>query len=113
MVNKELLEQIDRAAYLNKPPLSYINRNDKTVYRMYYSFMRMLYSLYQANALDKEQLAKEKVKFLKDMEILEVLFESALKTIREQQGTQPRGSITSEGVDDVEITRLSGEIGER
>lgn len=101
MVDKELLRKIDSMAYQNRPLPSYFNRNDKTVYRMYHSFMRMLYMLHRTGALDREQLRKEKAKYLKETEVLFVLCESAFKTIRERQGLQPYGSETREGAADI------------
>ena len=101
MVDKNLLEQLDSMAYQNRPFPSVLNRNDKTVYRMYYSFMRMLYMLYRTDTLGKDQLKAEKAKFLKDTEVLDVFCESAFKTIRERQGVQEYGAITAEGAADV------------
>lgn len=107
MVDKELLERIDGWAFQNKPLPNTLNRNDKTVYRMYYSFMRMLYMLYRTGTLGKERLKAEKAHFIKETEVLFVMMEAAYKTIREQQDIQEYGSITEEGAADVGVEGFS------
>lgn len=105
MINRELLSKIDSCAFQNRPLPSFFSRSDKTVYRMYYSFVRMLYMLYRAGTLDKDRLMQEKTKYMKDTEILFVITESAFKTIRERQGIQEYGSITTENVPDINMKR--------
>lgn len=106
MINTELLERLDSAAYQNRPPPAELRRNDRVTYRMYYHFMRMLYALYRTGALDKDRLTEEKRRYIKETEVLHVLMESAFKTIREHQGLQEYGSTTTEGVEDIGSKRL-------
>ncbi len=75
---------LDKAAY-NSPNAvpQDIQRNDKVLYRLYYRYMCLIYRSFKANG-DTGELKKLKADFLKDFELCEVFFKSALKSCREQ-----------------------------
>ncbi len=79
-----ITELLDKAAY-NSPDAvpQEFQRNDKALWRLYFRFMTCLYRLHAAG-VDKGELSKFKVDFLKDLECCEILFNSALKSCREQ-----------------------------
>ncbi len=75
---------LDKAAY-NSPNAvpQDIQRNDKVLYRLYYRYMCLIYRSFKANG-DTGELKKLKANFIKDFELCEALFKSALKSCREQ-----------------------------
>lgn len=80
----KITELLDKSAY-NSPdtvPQGF-QRNDKTLYRLYFRFMVCLYKLHSAGT-DKDELSKFKADFSNDFEYCEMLFKSALKSCREQ-----------------------------
>lgn len=80
----KITELLDKAAY-NAPdsvPQEF-QRNDKALWRLYFRFMACLYRLHSEGA-DKSELSKFKEDFSKDFEYCEILFNSALKSCREQ-----------------------------
>ena len=80
----KITELLDKAAY-NSPDTvpQDLQRNDKTLYRLYFRFMACLYRLHAAGA-DKDELSKFKADFSNDFKYCEMLLKSALKSCREQ-----------------------------
>lgn len=85
----DILNILDMAAY-NDPetiPQS-IRRNDKKLLKLYFRHSVVLYKLH-ALGVDKDTLQKLKNAFIEDFQYCEMLFNSALKTCREQNRLNP------------------------
>lgn len=83
----ELQNTLDAAAY-NKPGeippiISGGNGSEKAFARLYFRFMCLVYRLYKTG-LSEDELRKIKREFRTDYNACEVLFNAALKSVREQ-----------------------------
>lgn len=83
----ELYKDLDAAAY-NKPGeiprfISGGNGSEKVLARLYFRFMCVVYRLYKTG-ISEAKLKEIKREFLTDFASCEVLFKSALKSVREQ-----------------------------
>jgi hypothetical protein len=106
MIDKNLLKQLDAAAYSHPdimPPE--ILRNDRSPYRVYFRFMCALYMLHNQGVLDVETLKNIKSAFLQDLEIYTLMFNAAAQSAREFQRLDAAVIACNKNADNCEFCR--------